>query len=39
MKPGCPGNHEKLKKVGDRIEFCPLRKSPFDVEDNEATTG
>ncbi|ETW99801.1 MAG: hypothetical protein ETSY1_13635 [Candidatus Entotheonella factor] len=32
MRPlAFPRNDEKVKKAGDRIEFCPLRKTGFSL--------
>ncbi|ETX01656.1 MAG: hypothetical protein ETSY1_06450 [Candidatus Entotheonella factor] len=34
MRPlASPNNHENVKKAGDRIQFCPLRKTGFFVCD------
>ncbi|ETW99397.1 MAG: hypothetical protein ETSY1_15190 [Candidatus Entotheonella factor] len=34
MRPlASPRNHENIKKAGDRIQFCPLRKTEFFIEE------
>ncbi len=32
MRPlASPRNHARVKKAGDRIQFCPLRKTGFSL--------